>query len=225
MLRSLVAVSLAVLALCACTQDRKLRISEVGAERLELYLDEPNTNVLRLGGQTLEWAAVDPNGVVAPASGRIDLAGELPGGGFIVLFEDPTGPSGGAVPANVDDFFHRSRPGLAVAPASLGAVDPALDYAFRIHGHEFRYVFPFFYTYDDTDDTVRFGPAQHRPNIGGAFSEDGTLQPVNRTPTMGQTKGRTIRRKTTQINGVDTPVDRDREADWQTDDESWGSAK
>ena len=224
MSRSLVAVSLAVLSLCACTQNRRLRISEVGAQRLELYLDEPNGNALALQGQTLDWVAVDPSGMNAPHSGSIDLAGSIPGGGFLVLFEDPSVAPGGATPSTVDDFFHRSRPGLAVAPDALGPTDPTLGYAFRVHGHEFRYVFPFFYTYDDTDDTVRFGPPG-RPNIGGAFSEDGSLQPVTRTPTMGQTKGRTIRRKTTRINGVDTPADRDREADWQADDESWGSAK
>jgi len=224
MSRSLVALSLAVLALCACTQNRKLWISEVGAQRLELYLDEPNGNALALGGQTLDWVAVDPMGVNAPQSGSIDLSGSIPGGGFVVLFEDPSGPAVGSTPATVNDFLNRPVPGLAVAPSALGPTDPALGYAFRVHGHEFRYVFPFFYTYDDTDDTVRFGPPG-RPNIGGTFTEDGSLQPVNRTPTVRQTKGRTIRRKTTSPNGVDIPVDRDREADWQTDDESWGTAK
>jgi hypothetical protein len=224
MSRSLVAVSLAVLSLCACTQNRRLWISEVGAQRLELYLDEPNGNALALPGQTLDWVALDPSGMNAPQSGSVDLAGSIPGGGFLVLFEDPSVAPGGATPATVDDFFHRSRAGLAVAPNALGPTDPMLSYAFRVHGHEFRYIFPFFYTYDDTDDTVRFGPPG-RPNIGGAFSEDGSLQPVTRTPTVGQTKGRTIRRKTTRINGVETPADRDREADWKPADESWGSAK
>jgi hypothetical protein len=224
MSRLLVAVPLALLALCGCTQNRKLWINEVGAQRLELYLDEPNGNALALHGQTLDWVALDPSGVNAPQSGSIDLSGSIPGGGFLVLFEDPSGPPGGSTPANVDDFFHRSRAGLAVAPDALGPTDSALGYAFRVHGHEFRYVFPFFYTYDDTDDTVRFGP-RGRPNIGGTFTEDNSLQPVTRTPTMGQTKGRTIRRKTVGVGGVDSPVDRDREADWQTDDESWGSAK
>ena len=222
MSRSLVALSLVVAALCACTQQRKLWISEVGAQRLEVYLDEPTTNTLALAGQTLEWTALDPNG--ATVSGSIRLSGQLAGGGLLVLFEDPTGPPGGSTPGFVDDFFHRSRAGLAVAPAALGPIDPALAYSFRVHGHKFRYVFPFFYTYDDTDDVVRFGPSP-RPNNGGTFSEDNSLQPVDRTPTMGQTKGRTIRRKTNPNLQPDTPVDRDREADWQTDDESWGEVK
>jgi hypothetical protein len=224
MSRSLVALSLVVLALCACTQNRRLWISEAGAQRLELYLDEPSTNTLALGGQTLDWVAIDPSGMNSPHSGSIALAGKLDGGGFVVLFEDPSGPPGGASPGFVDDFFSRSRAGLAVATDALGPTDSALAYAFRVHGHEFRYIFPFFYTYDDTDDTVRFGPPG-RPNIGGAFMEDGSLQPVTRTPTVMQTKGRTIRRKTNPNLAVDTPVDRDKEADWQTDDESWGTAK
>jgi hypothetical protein len=211
------------LALAACTQSRGLKISEIGAGRVELYLNEPNTNALDLGGQTLDWQAVDPSGTNLSHSGSIDLGGSLDGEQFFVVFEQP-GHTGVPTTEFYNNFNNQSVKGLEVAPTTLGPVDPALAYAFRVHGRQLRYIFPIFYTYDETDDTVRFGP-RGRPNIGGTFTEDYSLDPVIRTQAVGLTKGRTIRRKTTQIGTLDTPADRDLEADWQTDDESYGKPK
>jgi hypothetical protein len=181
--------------------------------------------MLELEGQTLEWRSVDNSNPTmnTPLSGSIDLVGSLDGGQFIVVFEEPGHPGAGST-AFYSNFFNQSVLGIEVAQDALGPVDPTRAYAFRVHGHVFHYVFPFFYYYVDSDDTVRFGPLG-RPNIGGSFTEDNSLEPVTRTQAVVRTKGRTIRRKTTVVNTVDTPADRDREADWQTDDESYGAAK
>jgi hypothetical protein len=202
----------------ACTQARQLKISEVGAGRLELYLLEDSSHHLDLGGQTLTWAALDSTGALT--SGQIPLVSGLDGGQFLVLWEDPQNSVGPAT-ASYNNFFGQSVLGVSVPVDSLGPVDPLRSYSFRVHGRQFRYIFPFFYTYDETDDEVRFGPTP-RPSLGGQFSENGLLQPVERTPTSGRTRGKTLRR-VAPVN--DIPVDRDREADWTPDDESWGTAK
>jgi hypothetical protein len=141
----------------------------------------------------------------------------------VVVFEDQNAPPG-ATPSTYNNFFNQSVRGLAVPTGALGAVDPARSYAYRVSGHWFRYIFPFFYTYDDTDDTVQFGP-EPRPSLGGAWTKDDSLVNVVRTQAAGLVRGQTLRRHTTQVNGVDTPLDRDQEADWRADDETYGTAK
>ena len=193
----------------------------MGAGRLELYLAEEPNNALDFAGHTLEWRSNDPGG--ASSTGRIDLAGgALRGGQYLVVWEGG-GPAGAVTPSTYTNFHNQSVLGLETAPGALGPVDSASSYAFRVHESHSRYVFPFFYVTQETDDEVRFGPGV-RPNLGGQFSEEQMHPVVDRTPAVGVVKGRTIRRKTVQSPaGVDVPVDRDREADWQTDDESWGS--
>lgn len=209
-------------ALAACIQARKLEISEVGAGRLELYLDEPANYSLRLAGQTLAWRAEDPSGANPALEGQIPLVDAIEGGQFVVVFEDSAAPPG-ATASSYTNFFNQSVRGIAVPTGALGPVDAARSYAFRVSGHEFRYVFPFFWAYDDTDDTVQFGP-QPRPTLGGAWTKDDSLVNVVRTQASGLVRGRTLRRHTATVNGVKTPIDRNLEADWRDDDESFGTA-
>jgi hypothetical protein len=211
-----------VLFSAACTVHRQLWISEVGAGRLELYLAEDPNASLDLAGHTLEWQANDPSGVTS--TGRIDLTGgTVPGGQYVVVWEG-AGPTGAVTPSNFNNFHNQSVLGLETAPGALGPTDSNTAYAFRVHERHSRYVFPIFYETTETDDEVRFGPGT-RPNLGGSFSEDHmALDQVDRTAAVGLTKGRTIRRKTVaNAANVDIPVDRNREADWQTDDESYGA--
>ncbi len=156
---------------------------------------------MEVEGQTLEWRSVDNSNPTMnpPLSGSIDLVGSLDGGQFIVVFEEP-GHVGAGSTAFYSNFFSQSVLGIEVAQDALGPVDPTRAYAFRVHGHVFHYVFPFL----DSDDTVRFGPLG-RPNIGGSFTEDNSLEPVTRTQAVARTKGRTIRRKTTVVNTSTRP--------------------
>ena len=107
----------------------------------------------------------------------------------------------------------------------FGSQPAGAGYAYRVHGSRFRYIFPFFYTYDDTDNLVRFGPTADRPSIGGTFIEDGSLDSVVRSARAGLNPAQTIRRDTNMAAGTDIPQNTDQELDWKDDDESFGQAK
>lgn len=216
-------VTLAVAAaLVGCTASRELEITEVGAGIVELHLNEAVGNQLRLADQSLRFLSTDNSGATPDVSGQVDLIGDIDAGEFIVVFE-VAGYSGAPVQQSFTNFTGSSVEGIAVAQGTFGSVDAARSYAFRVYGRRFRYIFPFFYTYDETDDAVTFGP-RPRPALGGSYAEDGSLDQVVRTPAQGLTRGQTLRRRAPTVNGVKRPVDRDLEADWRADDESWGEA-
>ncbi len=214
------AASLA-LVLAGCTATRGLKLTEVGAGVIELYLDEPPGNRLALRDHVLQYATTDSMGG-ALVEGQVELIGSLAGGEFLVVYEEQ-GHTGPPVQQNYTNFFGQSVLGIVVAPGTLGVVDNARRYAFRVSARRTRYVFPFFYAVDETDDAVAFG-ARPRPAVGGEFAENGDLDQVMRSATQGATRGRTVRRKTIDVNGVEVPRDRDLEQDWREDDESFGTA-
>lgn len=221
-------VILSAVAATACTQQRKLHMTEIGNGVVELYLDEPNDHSLALSDTVLRWQSVDHNTAGSDAHGEIALWGTLDGGKYMVVWEDPN-HAGAPVYADYTNFDLESITGIVVGPDALGAVDPARSYAYRLKGHHFRYIFPFFYTYDDTDDEVRFGP-NPRPSLGGAFQEDGHLggnpndpnAVVERTKAAGQVKGKSLRPSTLPLGSTSVPRDRDREIDWKNTNESYG---
>ncbi len=208
--------------LAGCTATRGLRITEVGVGVLELYLDEPPDHTLSLSDHVLEFKSVDP-ATGTTEVGSIELFGSLDGGKFMVVWEAPnhTGPP---ISASYTNFHQRSVDGIAVEPGALGVVDNARSYAYGVSASLYRYVFPFFYALDESDDVVTFGP-RPRPSVGGAFAETGALDSVMRTLAQGIFRGRTVWRKAPSVNGVNTPQDNDTEADWREDDESFGTAK
>jgi hypothetical protein len=209
-------------ALLGCTAEWELKITEVGAGIVELHLNEAAGSQLVLADHAIQFLSTDNSGATANESGQLELIGSLGGGEFLVVFE-VAGYTGAPVQQSFTTFTGSNVPGIAVAEGSFGAVDPARSYAYRLYGRRFRYIFPFFYTYDETDDVVTFGP-RPRPSLGGTYAEDGSLDQVVRTRAQGLSRGQTLRRRAPTVNGVKTPVDRDLEADWRADDESWGQA-
>src|SRR5688572_14404791 len=97
-------VLLAPLAL-GCGVNRKLKITEVQPNQIELYLDEPSNNRLDLRSMKLKWTTTEPT------SGEINLgiAGEIRGGQYLMIYEfgSHSGP-----PAKRD--FQTNIPGIAV---------------------------------------------------------------------------------------------------------------
>ncbi len=230
------ALVLSLPALGACTAHRTLLISEVGFGAVELYLDEPADHTLDLSDQVLEVRTriPDPANPMQdiPYVRTFELFGTLDGGEFLVIWEQP-GRVG--LPAyeqyfNADAEYVRA---IAVEPGTLGPAVVAMDgtvevsvdntrpYCFRVHGKHTRYVFPFFYAQDATDDVVTFGPGP-RPEIGGAFAETGALNAVLRTRNDGVVRGQSVWRKTRNTQSGDVPKDADSEDDWRQDEESFG---
>jgi hypothetical protein len=216
-----VLVALAIV-LSGCTATRGLRISEVGVGVLELYLDEPADHRLSLADHVLEFESVDP-ATGAREQGSFELVGSLRGGEFLVVWEEQ-GHMGAPYRAAYTNFWQQVVDGIAVAPGALGTVDNARSYAYRVKARRKRYVFPFFYAVDVSDDAVTFGP-RPRPSLGGAFAENGALDAVTRSVAQSTQRGRTVWRKAPSVGGVNIPQDGDTEADWREDDESFGVAK
>ncbi len=223
-------VFLGLFALQACTANRGLKISEVGVGVLELYLDEPAGNRLGLDDHFVEIKTIitdpmDPMRTI-PWERTFELSGSLDGGEYLVLWEQP-GRVGFPGYEFYDNFDSESVPGIAFEPGTLaptGAVDNTKPFSYRIHARRYRYVFPFFYAQDVTDDVVTFGP-RPRPAIGGAFTETGALDGVMRSTAVTFARGQTVWRKTDNSTGVEIPQDFDTEDDWRQDDESFGKAK
>jgi hypothetical protein len=211
-----------VISLCACVNQRKLLVSEVGVGVLELYLDEPLGNSLSLHDYELhiESDAPDPLDPARPFERTVELLGTIGGGEFLVVWE-----SGGHVGVPVADFYtnfdNQSVRGIAVEPGTLGPLDNTKSYAFRVYARRYNYIFPFFYNEDRSDDVVTFGP-RPRPAIGGAFAETGDLDNVQRSSASGFVRGQTVWRKTRNTPTGDVPRDGDSEADFRQDDESFG---
>jgi hypothetical protein len=210
----LTALAALVAAAAACGTHRKLRITEVGAGVVELYLDEPTDHVIDLSRMEFAVAVSDPM-AGPPTVTRFDLVGELRGGEFVVVFEE-AGNTTGPGAASYTNFFGNSVNGISVPVGSLGIVDPARSYAMRVQGEYTISAFPFWVKHS-ADDVVTFGP-RPRPTLGGTFTENGTRDTVERTVAVGLTRGRTIRRRV--VSGV--PQDTDSEADWRGDDEGFG---
>lgn len=211
---------LAALALCACTADRNLKITEIGTNAVELYLDEPADHTLVLSDQVLTIKSTAPDGS-SPETKTFELFGTMHGGEFLVVWEDPNYTG---VPTYSDyvNFFNRNVPGIMVEAGTLGTFDNTRCYSYRVHGSRYRYIFPFFYAIDETDDVVKFGP-QPRPDVGGTFHEDGSLAGVERTAAQGLTPGRTVWHRTRMVDGVEVPRDYDNEDDFREADENFGA--
>jgi hypothetical protein len=232
------ALVLVLPSLAGCTADRKLMISEVGFGVLELYLDEPPDHTLDLSDHVLEvrTRVPDPANPMqdVPYERSFELWGTLAGGQYLVIWEQP-GRTGMPAYEQYENDDEEYVTAIAVEPGTLGPAALAMDgtvqvsvdntrpYSFRVHGKHTRYVFPFFYAQDVTDDVVTLGP-RPRPEIGGAFTETGALDAVARRKAIGLTTGQSAWRKTRNTPGGDVPKDGDTEDDWRQDDENLGRA-
>jgi hypothetical protein len=187
------------LLLPACGVDRKLKITEVAPNTIELYLDEPSGNQLDLTNMKFKWVSQDP--MAQPKSGEVDLglAGTLQGGTFLMIFEG-SNYSGPPVAQN----FHNQIPGIKVKDNFFPGYGQNPSVSMSVDGKHYRTYIVFVPIYRDTvNDVVRFGP-RPRPNLFGVFNEDGSLDGLR--PVGTQSIGRAF------SNGI--PVDTDSEADW-----------
>ena len=202
----LVVVSLLLVG-CADTP-RNLKITEVSADRVELFLVEPSTNVeLQLTHMKLRWISQDPN--AQPVNGELDLgwAGPLRGQQFLVIHEGANyaGPP-------VAENFRPTTPGIKVRNGFFPGYIDGTKVSMSVDGRSPRGLFLIRLTTDVVNDIVRFGPIP-RPTLAGAFNEDGTLNAIR--PEGG-------RKSVSRRFSTSTPVDTNSEADWSLQDESIG---
>jgi hypothetical protein len=199
----------------AGTLQRRLLITEVGRNQVELYLDEPASDVLVLGnGFELEVRTDDGAGNATHRSTGLGAGDQrIPGGGFFVVWED-TGYQGPPVAEPFSGGQTGYVPGIKVEHGLLNGIKD-FPSEVRVHGSRNRIngvviVLPRQVT-DEADDVVRFGtPAANRPTSGGAFTS---------TDTLGNPSGsNTLQRLFT--NGA--PRDTNDESDWTRSASSWG---
>ena len=195
-------VLLVSLAATGCGVHRKLKITEVQPNQVELYLDEPSDHRLNLTNMRYKWAT-NLSGA-NPAGGEIDLsiAGELRGGQFLIIFED--GNHTGAPAAR---NFQPSIPGIVVQGGYFPSYGSTPGIAMGVSGKHRRG-----WVEDKVSDTVTFG-APPRPPAYGAFTQDNTLNSAK--PSGSNSISRAFNRT--------AAVDDDRESDWSVRPQSPGA--
>jgi hypothetical protein len=189
---------------------RNLKVTEVAAHQVELFLDEPSTNApLGVDPLKLRWISQDPGG--QPVVGEVSLAGAGPlhGRQFLVIFEDPnhTGPP-------VGQNYRPAIPGLKVRGGTFPNYTTGTSASMSVFGRSPRGLFFIRLTTDVVDDIVSFGP-HPRPRLPGEFDEDGTLDGVRPEGNRESVSRR--------FSGGD-PRDTDRESDWSLELTSIGVA-
>lgn len=201
-------------ALVGCENDRNLKITEVGLTAVELHLDEPMGNSFNLVDQQLRYVNS------AGYQSQIDLFGTVPGGGWLIVWEK-AGYTGNPVAADYTNYYGRYVPGIQVKEGFFSSTS-ATTFAYRLTGRHTRYIFPFFFAYDNTEDVVKFGDGT-RPQIGGTFTETNYLGAAKvRTQGSGLTPSKTISRLWSRANPP-TMIDTNSEADWERKDDNFGA--
>jgi hypothetical protein len=204
--------AIVLLAGCSGTEQRKLLVSEVGTNRIELYLDEATTRALTLGsGYSLQITTATGT---SSTVGLGAFNGNLRGGEFLIVWEDGnhTGPP---VAAPFSGGLLGNVPGIKVESGVVGDIRNAPGEV-RLKGSRNRVsgllvIFPLF-TKDVVDDVVRFGlPSADRPSTGGTFAPNSTL---------GNPSGSVHLQR---FWGASAPIDTNSEADWQLLGQSWGA--
>ena len=200
-----VALVLASLALGGCGVNRKLKITEVQPNQIELYLDEPTGNRLDLTNMKLKWATNKMN--ANPASGEINLgiAGAIRGGQFFMIYEY-SGHTGAPIARN----FQANIPGIALEPGYFPGYSDEPGISIGVTGRHRRSVF---LIEDKVSDGVTFG-APPRPAAYSSFTETHSLD-------MEKPSGSTSINRA--FNGS-TPVDTNSESDWSAGPQSPGVA-
>jgi hypothetical protein len=194
--------------LLGCDVDRKLKITEVAPNRVELFLDEPFNNQLPLTSMALEWVWQEPG--AQPASGALNFgsagAGMLQGQQFLVIFEDAN-YMGDPIAQN----FRPTVPGIKVRDGFFPGYGNTRSVSMRMVGERSGTHILFVPRREKVNDVVRFGPSP-RPPLAGAFNENGSLNGV--WPNGGQSVSRRF------ASGA--PVDDDSESNWSLTPESIG---
>lgn len=196
------------------TAQRNLLLTEVGKQGVELYLDEPSSQRLRLGdGMRLEVRS-NTNGTITKNDIGLGTASQaMQGGGFLIVWEGSnyTGPP---VAEDYPSGISGAVPGIKVADKFFGDIDSEPS-EIRLIGERNRVsgllvIFPMF-TADQVDDVIRFGqPPADRPVSGGTFAPNGSLiYPTGSGPLQ-------------RWWGPSGPIDTDQETDWTLGASSWG---
>lgn len=199
--------------------DRRLLLTEVSTNEVELHLDEDPSRQLNLGdGFVLEVRTDDGAGNVQRRALGLG-AGEqsIPGGGFFMVWEE-SGYQGPPAAAPYSGGQQGFVPGIKVRAGFLTGLG-SLPTEVRLTGSRDRItrvvvLFPETTT-DHVGDVVRFGaPVAQRPDGGGGsgstFADDGSLQNPSGSNSVQRAwaSGR--------------PVDTDAESDWSRGGSSWG---
>jgi hypothetical protein len=202
-----------LLAGCDGTQARKLLLTEVGKNRVELYLDEPTNRSITLGSGyrlSVSTSTGTANTVDLGTFGRA-----MPGGSFFIVWEE-AGYTGAPVAADFSGGQSGAVPGIKVAAGFMNGFDTAPSEA-RLQGRRNVFsrlivIIPFFRT-DVIDDVVRFGtPEADRPVSGGTFNSNGSL---------GNPSGSVHLQRSWAA--ASAPQDSDDESDWILFGQSWGA--
>ena len=203
-MRSLVApcVALVLLAPLAlgCGVNRKLKITEVQPNQIELYLDEPSDNRLDLRNMKLKWATAQSTGEI-----NLGLAGEIRGGQYFMVYEHGS-HSGPPAAQN----FQTNIPGIVVQGGTFPGYSNEPGVSMGVTGKHYR---TFGLIQDKVSDAVTFGTPP-RPVAYGSFTEDRTLD--DDKPSGGTSISR-------RYSGS-APVDTDHESDWSSQPQSPGVA-
>ena len=121
-------------ALAGCTTHHKLKITEVGLTAVELHLDEPMGNSFDLTDQQLRYVNS------AGYQSQIDLFGTIPGGGWLVIWEQ-AGYTGNPVSASYTNYFGRPVPGIQVKEGFFDGTN-ATTFAYRVTGQRIHLHLP-----------------------------------------------------------------------------------
>ena len=191
------------LSLAGCGVNRKLKVTEVQPNQVEIFLDEPANNQLDLTNMKFKWISQDPPPAAQLTSGEVDLgvAGTLGGGKFLMIFEDSnyTGDP-------VAQTFPGQTAGIKVKNGFFPGYGQNPSVSMGVDGKHYRTYIIFVPVYqDEVNDVVRFGPTP-RPDLFGTFNEDRSLSGVK--PQGTQSVSRTF--------SGSTPVDTDSESDWSS---------
>lgn len=189
-----------------CGVHRKLKITEVEPNRVEILLAEPSGNTLALTRMKLKWISSDPGANAEEnrlVTGELNLAiaGSMRGGQFLVIFEDAEYHDD---PVAVN--FHGDIQGIKVKDGFFPRYGRTPSVSMSVDGEHTRS-----YIKDKVSDVVRFGP-RPRPNLSGTFNEDGSLDAIR--PIGNRTISRSF--------SGHTPLDTDSESDWSLKDVSTG---
>jgi hypothetical protein len=189
-----------------CGVHRDLRITEVGNDMIELYLDEPGGNRLSLDDAVLSFTTSGgkTNSLDLGAFGQA-----MTGGTFLIVWEDSS-YRGAPVAQDFSGGQLGAVPGIKVARNFFDDMDSAAASEVILRGRHSRGTIT-----DLTDDCVRFGDPMQRVRTGGTFHENDTIT----NPPGGSAS---IQRRFDQNTGA--PIDTDSEADWVQQFTSWGVA-
>jgi hypothetical protein len=195
------------LALAGCQKNRNLKLTEIGPNRVELFLDEPGDRHLNLTSINFAWISQ----VRAPSDRgdvSLGLVGSLQGQQFLVIFEDPNymGPP-------VAQDFRPNTPGIKVRDNFFPNYGDDPGVSMHVKGTHGGTSVLFVPTRETVGDLVSFGP-RPRPTLAGTFNENGTLDRVK--PQGSDSVSRRF--------SAGSPVDTDSEADWLLQTESIGIA-